>query len=193
MTPAVSLHHGASPAIRGTSCKVCSKSFLPLNSLQSVCGVKCARQVPVIAKKAAREADAKKREALKTRQQWVREAQAEFNAYIRLRDAADPCISCGRHHKGQYHAGHYISAKAQPGLRFDPANVHKQCSACNDSLSGNLVLYRAGLLRKVGKTEVERLEAYQAQRKYTADELRALRALYREKAKALLAQQEIAA
>ena len=45
-----------------------------------------------------------KRESLKSKAQWAKEAQTEFNRFIRLRDADQPCISCGRHHQGQYHA-----------------------------------------------------------------------------------------
>ncbi|MBW5405927.1 recombination protein NinG, partial [Morganella morganii] len=62
---------------------------------------------------------------------FAKQAQTAFNAYIRERDKDLPCISCGRHHTGQYHAGHYRTTKAMPELRFDEDNVHKQCSACN--------------------------------------------------------------
>ena len=101
--------------------------------------------MPVIARKE----DRAKREKLKSRAQWLKEAQQAFNAWIRLRDADKPCISCGRHHEGQWYAGHYLSTGARPELRFEPLNVHKQCSACNTHLSGNLVLYRAELVRRI--------------------------------------------
>ena len=53
---------------------------------------------------------AKERKAkLKSRSEWLKEAQAVFNKFIRLRDKDQPCISCGRYHQGQYHAGHYRS------------------------------------------------------------------------------------
>lgn len=181
------------PATRPATCKVCSKSFLRLNSMQSVCGVKCARQVPVIAKRAAREADAKKREALKTRQQWVREAQAEFNAYVRLRDAGKSCICCGSwgagagSRGGDWDAGHYRSTGSAPHLRFDEDNCHRQLKKCNRYGAGRAVDYRIGLIARIGLASVERLESDQAPRKFTVDELRALRDAYRAKAKALRA------
>jgi len=87
---------------------------------------------------------------LKTKAQWAKEAQAAFNRFIRLRDADQPCISCGRHHSGQYHAGHFLSVGARPELRFNEFNVNKQCAPCNTHLSGNAVLFRQGLIAKFG-------------------------------------------
>lgn len=121
---------------------------------------------------------AKKRE-LKTRSDWLKEAQTEFNRYIRLRDAKDPCICCGRHHKGQYHAGHYLSVGAHPNLRFDEANVHKQASYCNNYKSGNQAEYRIRLIEKIGLPEVERLEADQKPKKYTVEQIKEIKAKYR--------------
>jgi hypothetical protein len=121
----------------------------------------------------------KRREAIKPRAKWMREAQAAFNAWIRQRDKDLPCISCGRHHQGQWHAGHYLSTGARPELRFDERNVHKQCSACNTHLSGNLVLFRAGLIAKLGLESVEWLEGPHEPRKYTIEDLRQIRDDYR--------------
>jgi len=59
-----------------------------------------------------------RKEKVKTKGQHLRDAQSEFNKYIRLRDAKEPCISCGRFHTGQYHAGHYLTVGAKPELRF---------------------------------------------------------------------------
>jgi hypothetical protein len=86
-------------------------------------------------------------------------------------------------HLGQWHAGHYLSTGARPELRFDEQNLHKQCSACNTHLSGNLVLYRAELIRRIGLDEVERLEGPQDPKKYTIDELKAIRDDYRKRLK----------
>ncbi len=49
-------------------------------------------------KKKQRERKAK----LKSRSEWLKEAQSVFNKFIRLRDKSEPCISCGRYHQGQY-------------------------------------------------------------------------------------------
>lgn len=122
---------------------------------------------------------------MKSKAQWAKEAQASFNAFIRSRDADQPCISCGRHHQGQYHAGHYLSVGARPELRFCESNVHKQCAPCNTHLSGNAVLFRRGLLAKLGIELVEWLEGHHEPRRDTIDDLREIKATYTAKTKQL--------
>jgi hypothetical protein len=126
-----------------------------------------------------------RREKLKSKAQWAKEAQTEFNKFIRLRDADQPCISCGRHHTGQYHAGHFLSVGARPELRFTESNVHKQCAPCNTHLSGNAVLFRRGLIAKLGPVCVEWLEGNHQPRRDTVDTLIALKREYAAKARAL--------
>jgi hypothetical protein len=123
------------------------------------------------------------KQKMKSRADWLREAQAAFNRYIRLRDHDKPCISCGRQHQGQWHAGHYRSVGACPELRFEELNVHKQCAPCNDHLSGNIVEYRRGLIERIGIDRVEWLEGNHAAKKYTIEEIRAIKAEYTRKAK----------
>lgn len=188
----------AAPAVRTATCKVCSKSFLRLNSMQSVCGVKCAIKLPALTRRARRLQDSQKREALKTRKELTQEAQTAFNAYIRLRDAGRPCICCGAQFEpqkpgGSADAGHYLSVGSAPNLRFDELNVHAQRKNCNRPGGTTRAAFRAGMIARIGLPAVERLEADQAVRKYGADELRAMRDAYRAKAKALRAQQEMAA
>jgi hypothetical protein len=125
--------------------------------------------------------DKRRREAIKTRSQWMKEAQTAFNAYIRARDQDKSCVSCGRHHEGQWHAGHYLSTGARPELRFNEDNCHKQCQPCNTHLHGNLVMYRAELIRRIGLYAVERLEGPQTPKKYTIPDLKEIRDEYREK------------
>jgi hypothetical protein len=135
--------------------------------------------------KTERRADKAKRERLKTRAEWQKDAQTEFNAYIRARDAHLPCISCGRHHDGQWHAGHYLSRGARPELAFEESNCHKQCAPCNTHLSGNLVLYRVNLIARIGLDRVEWLEGPHDPVKRTVDSLKGLIAEYRQKRKEL--------
>ncbi len=141
------------------TCAVCGKPFANLKTVREQ-------------RKAEKAEYRRRQEAAKPRSQWLKEAQAAFNAWIRARDADKPCISCGRHHDGQYHAGHYLSTGARPELRFDPDNCHKQCQPCNTHLHGNLVLYRLALIERIGIEAVERLEGPQSARKYTADDLK---------------------
>jgi hypothetical protein len=122
---------------------------------------------------------------LKSRADWLKEAQAAFNRFIRLRDHDKPCISCGRNHQGQWHAGHYRSVGACPELRFEELNVHKQCAPCNDHLSGNIVEYRRGLIERIGIDLVEWLEGNRDAKKYTIEEIKAIKAEYTSKANEL--------
>ena len=124
-------------------------------------------------------------ERLKTRSDWLKDAQVVFNQYIRERDKLEPCISCSRHHQGQYHAGHYLSTGARPNLRFVENNVHKQCQPCNTHLSGNLINYRINLIQKIGVEAVVQLETDFEPKKYTIDDLKEIIKIYRNKVKML--------
>ena len=175
-------------------CRVCRQPFEPRQPMQAVCGVACAKELAAsirgkAEKQAAikqRKADRERKEKLKSRSELAREAQAAFNAWVRLRDADKPCISCGRRHEGQYHAGHYLSVGARPELRYEPLNVWKQCAPCNTHLSGNAVLFRQALVREIGLDRVEWLEGPHPARKYTADDLKAIRDEYRKKMRDLV-------
>jgi hypothetical protein len=113
-------------------------------------------------------------------------AVKEFNAFIRLRDANEPCISCQRHHAGQYHAGHYKPAGVNSALKFNELNVHKQCSACNNNLSGNLTEYRIHLIKKIGLSKVEELDNDKTITRLTCEQLKAIEDEYKLKSKQLV-------
>ena len=148
--------------------------------MQVCCSVDCAIQHAQAKRdKSARVEHRAAKERIKTRGDWAREAQAAFNAWIRERDKDLPCISCQRHHTGQYHAGHYRSVGSNPALRFDPLNVHKQCSVCNNYRSGHLTEYRINLLKKIGQEALDWLEGPHEPKKYTIDDLRQIRDDYR--------------
>ncbi len=112
-------------------------------------------------------------------------AQSAFNAYIRKRDEKEPCISCGRHHTGQYHAGHYKTVGARKDLRFNEDNCHKQCSVCNNHLSGNLAEYTPRLIEKIGQERFDKLQKVET-KSYTADELKEIIRYYKDKLKQLI-------
>ena len=130
----------------------------------------------------------RKLEATKSINELTKEAQKEFNAFIRERDSNQPCISCGRllgvgDIGGGFDCGHYRSTGAAKHLRFHPDNAHGQCKQCNRWLAGRATDYRIGLLARIGASRVESLEANNAIHKWTKDELRAIKAEYREKLK----------
>ncbi len=115
---------------------------------------------------------------------WLKALQTVFNAYIRQRDHALPCISCGTH-KGQRHAGHYRSVGSTPELRFNEDNVHAQCATCNNHLHGNLIEYRKGLVDRIGLERVEALENFTGSSKMTVEEIKEKIQEYKEKIKAI--------
>jgi len=105
--------------------------------------------------------------------------------YIRSRDASKPCVSCGRHHTGQYHAGHYRPSGVNSALRYDERNIYKQCAPCNNKKSGNLSAYRLELIRRIGIETVEWLDNNHEIKRWTIDELKEITAYYKEKLKQL--------
>jgi hypothetical protein len=168
-------------------CKVCKKPFLPATSLHSVCSWQCSIKLAEKMRLEREKRETRERKLkLKTRQDWLREAQSEFNKYIRLRDRDLPCISCGRYHSGQYHAGHYRTIGSSPQLRFNENNVHKQCAPCNNHLSGNIVNYRLSLINKIGIVELEKLENYHDTVKWDIEQIKAIKAEYKAKIKAMI-------
>lgn len=188
------------PKLKTKCCKVCGGEFETYDSFRkwcsSDCGVKLAREQQAkqrekAAEKRAKEERVKVRKARENlraddRAYWLKKAQAEFNKFIRLRDRDLPCISCGRFHQGQWHAGHYRSVGACPELRFNEDNVHKQCSVCNNHKSGNAIEYRIGLVERIGVEKVEFLERKDhPPLKLTIDEIKALIQVYKAKCKEL--------
>lgn len=176
--------------VKQKTCRQCKTKFTPKYALQVVCGVECA----IAYAKANRETnEAKeqraitrnKKEKLKSKSEWLKEAQTVFNQFIRIRDGNNPCISCNRWHTGQYHAGHYRSIGSSPHLRFNELNCHRQCSACNNHLSGNLVNYRQGLITKIGQQQLERLEADQEPKHYSIEDIKQIKEIYKNKVKEL--------
>lgn len=183
-------------AVKLKKCKVCPGEFTPRATTQKVCSPSCAIKLVETNKrdkiKKAASDDIKrvkqklKQLSMKDRPKALRAAQAAFNAFIRERDKGLPCISCQRHHKGQYHAGHYLSRGAHPELAFNELNNNKQCSTCNNYLSGNLLNYRVNLIKKIGLDKVEWLEGPHEKVKMSALELLELQKRYKQKLKDLI-------
>lgn len=168
-------------------CRACGNSFTPISSMSKACSAPCAMAL-VNATKAKAAAKVKREEKkslraaiekAKTRGAHLKELQAAFNQWIRLRDAGQPCIACQRHHQGQYHAGHYRSVGSCPELRFEPDNVHLTCQPCNVHLSGNLIQMRIGMIKKIGLDRVEWIEGYHEPKKYPLPEILEMKAFYR--------------
>lgn len=154
-------------------CKTCRKKVpaesIYQSNLRAFCSFECLSQFTKsecgrLAVAKTRKAETRERkEKLKTKSDYLKEAQTAFNAYVRARDAKDACISCGQwtedKYGGGWDCGHYRSIGSAPHLRFHLHGANKQCVKCNRHLSGNVAEYRKGLIKKIGIEKVEALES----------------------------------
>lgn len=184
-------------ALKPKRCRHCGKSFTPISSMSKACSVPCAialtekqkAQKLAQAKREERKSLRERMEKAKTRGQHLKDLQAVVNAYVRLRDAADGCISCDRPAtwQGQWHASHFLSVGSHPGLRFNLLNINKACSICNNWKSGNYAGYKPRLIEKIGADKVAWLEgpAGHEPLKLTIAEIKEMKALFRAKVREL--------
>lgn len=178
-------------------CKAgCGVDFVPQRMGQTVCGPMCGLTIA----RAKRETEERKKQRAETKAakarlaelsetvpKLLKAAQIQFNRYVRLRDNGKPCISCGEPLQltgkvgGDFDAGHWRSVGAAGALRFHADNCHGQCRQCNNYKAGNAVMYRAGLIGRIGLVRVEALESANAVHKWTRDELKQVRAEFKAK------------
>lgn len=193
--------------MRPKRCRVsgCGATFTPTRSFQKWCSPDCAvvlarqaqeKQRKSFAQRERREIKVRK-EKLKSVGDYTKEAQTEFNRFIRERDKDQPCICCGSYGSdedwltgGKWDAGHFLSRGAYPELRFDEDNCHKQLKTCNGgagkyAAKGRTVAqgYRERLIQKIGQERVDRLEGPHEPKRYTVEDLKAIKAEYRAKIK----------
>jgi hypothetical protein len=180
-------------------CRQCRERFTPARPGQVIHeGCAEAWALSQIAKRNAKAAKADravtrgKLEKMKRLPELKADAQKAFNEFIRLRDAGKPCICCGRTKTAVdglgshgWDAGHYRSVGSAPGLRYDESNCHRQLVYCNRHGAGRAVDYRIGLIARIGLAGVERLEADNTVKKWTREELLAIRDEYRAKVREL--------
>lgn len=191
------------PLLRMRKCANCPEKFRPFSSLVKWCSAECGAALGL---KRLEKAQAKavaddkrntraKLEALKTVPQLKKEAQREFNRFIRARDrlAGHACISSGKPLQwgaagitgSSVDAGHYRSTGAADHLRYCEDNCHAQSVHENRDRAGNAVAYRLGLIARIGLARVEALEADNTPVKWTREGLREIRDTYRAKAREL--------
>lgn len=173
-------------------CEVCQNLFVPDRMGQVVCRPACAMKKVRQEKVEERAKVRTRKEAIKTIPELIKEAQREFNGYIRARDQDQPCICCGRplgdgDVGGAFDAGHYRSTGSASHLRFNEHNCHAQRKQCNRYGAGRAVDYRIGLIGRIGLEAVEALEAQNVPHKWTREELIAIRDTYKKKLKELKA------
>lgn len=116
------------------------------------------------------------------------ETQRAFNEFIRLLDAGQPCISCGRARCGHtWDCGHFLTVAAHPELRFDPRNAFLQGSTCNRPTENGRgknpaqirIDFEQGIIRRCGMGHLVWLNSHHPAKHYTCPELADLRAMFR--------------
>jgi hypothetical protein len=143
-----------------------------------------------MAAKVERARDRERKAALMRLSELKAKLQEVFNAYIRARDADEPCICCGEPFEpnkpgGSMDAGHYLSRGSSPQHRFNEDNVFGQRKNCNRPGGTTRDAFRAGVLARIGRERLEALETDSAPRKWTRDELLHLIDHYRAKTREL--------
>lgn len=128
-----------------------------------------------------------KKSTLSSKKIKLQTVQTLANKYARLRDTfgtgGAACISCGVWKSfEELDGGHFIPTTVS-STRFDERNINAQCHRCNRFLHGNQRGYFRGLEKKLGRSELDDLEAGAAGHKWTQDELKALKEYYAEKIK----------
>lgn len=185
--------------LKPRKCAACKTIFQPQRSMQKVCGPKCASDwATKVAKQKADRANREERKSLaerkaklKTRREFIAEAQAVVNKVARLRDilAGHGCISCGARPDwrfgGSVDAGHFRSVGSAPHMRFYLPNIHLQCKRCNRDLGSNTVEYRKGLVERITISRVEEIESMQWTAKWSVEYLQRLKKVMNKKARRL--------
>jgi len=135
------------------------------------------------------QSDLRQRKAkLKTKGDYIKEAQQAFNAYVRARDQDKQCISCSANLTnaspgGGYDAGHYRSVGSSPHLRFRLDNCFGQCKKCNRYLSGNVANMRIGIVWRYGQKFLDKVESDNRVKNYTIDQLKKITKIFKKKLK----------
>ena len=200
------------PRSKKCAAKGCSGRYVPdpATPFRRWCSDDCAHDIAMAGLEKAKAAQARAREAqaraervetkkalakFKKRPEFIAEAQAAFNAYIRERDRDLPCICCGSFDAsgaggigGGWDCGHYISRAHASHLRFDERNAHKQRKGCNRPGGTTRAKYRAGLVARYSEQYVAELEALEyapPSRDMTKEELVTIKETYQQKLKQL--------
>lgn len=173
----------------------CGIKFVPQRMGQKVCSMACAlatKEVHAVrARKAIQQRERQEhkaaKEKVKTRADWMREAQAVVNRYVRLRDAHLGCVSCdkGPDWDGQWHASHLRSVGSSPSIRFNLWNIHRACVQCNLWLSSNLVEYLPRVRARIGDEKVDWLYQQNEPAKFTIEYLKRLKKVMGKKVRRL--------
>lgn len=178
--------------IRKCAVKSCRQPFEPRSMTHKCCGATCAADF-AISERVRKERKERQEglQKLKRRADHMEDAQKAFNAWVRARDAALPCICCGKTEVsntgvgGGWDAGHYLSRGSHPHLRFDERNVFRQRKGCNRPGGTSAAAFRLGVIARIGLAAVEALESDHTPRKWSIEQLIEIKNEYRARLRAL--------
>ena len=176
-------------------CKVCKKPTRSFNSLNAYCSSDCqmvwlksTKGKKVVSITAKRRHKAKLAEVRLPH--WLAVTQKVVNQYVRLRDYAQPCISCGKwdwelkdSFSGKWHCGHYKTVGARSQLRFNTKNMNKQCVSCNAYNGGSLTGQIEGITARYGIERLDWLDGHHSSKEYDTAYLKRMRSVFNKKIK----------
>ncbi len=89
-------------------------------------------------------------------------ALTDFQKLRRYQEASPAgylrCVSCQKPMKiKEAQGGHLVSRRVR-ATELEHDNVWPQCPRCNGPLSGNVIAYRANLVKMIGEDRVKRIE-----------------------------------
>ena len=163
----------------------CNNRFEPRAPWQVACSPECAE---LLAKAKREKVDNERAKVTKRELKdaklaqrpigYFRErAQRSINAYRRELTRHLGCMSCGTKN-GKMNGGHYKSVGSSPETRFIEINIWCQCERCNSHLSGNLINYRANLLKHIGQERLDWLEGSHEMPHYKIPDLQEIEQKY---------------
>ena len=89
--------------------------------------------------------------ALADFQKLRRYQEASQNGYVR-------CVSCQKLMTVKEAQGGHLVSRRVRATELEKDNVWPQCPRCNGPLSGNVIAYRANLVKMIGEPRVKRIE-----------------------------------
>jgi hypothetical protein len=111
-----------------------------------------------VREKAERKDLRERKQKLETRNELYQKLQKLVNQTItKVRDVGELCCTCNTTNIGaKFDAGHFLSVGSNPDLRFEPTNIHKQCSVkCNQHGSGMRNEYEKFIVSKYGQNHLD--------------------------------------
>lgn len=92
------------------------------------------------------------------RRELMKKLEEVTPSYIKLRDWAKPCPSCGSQHNPSFDAGHYHKRSVEPAIKYHELNIHAQCIECNRFKNGMQTEFKRGLILRLGAEKFRELE-----------------------------------